>query len=69
MTDTAPSAIHFGAVGAAFRRVGRRWRVEPRTLLSFRWVAIALILLGWFVYYPIVDNFIISTDGPGHLYR
>ena len=29
--------------------------------MSFRWVAIALILVGWFVYYPIVDNFIVST--------
>lgn len=32
-----------------------------RDLLSFRWVAIAVILVGWFVYYPIVDNFIVST--------
>jgi raffinose/stachyose/melibiose transport system permease protein len=48
----------------------RKWRwmsaggtieFRPRDLLSFRWVAIAVILLGWFVYYPIVDNFIVST--------
>jgi raffinose/stachyose/melibiose transport system permease protein len=32
-----------------------------RDLLSFRWAAIAVILVGWFVYYPIVDNFIVST--------
>jgi raffinose/stachyose/melibiose transport system permease protein len=32
-----------------------------RDLLSFRWVAVAIILVGWFVYYPIVDNFIVST--------
>ncbi len=32
-----------------------------RDLLSFRWIAFAVILLGWFVYYPIVDNFIVST--------
>jgi raffinose/stachyose/melibiose transport system permease protein len=32
-----------------------------RDLLSFRWAAIATILVGWFVYYPIVDNFIVST--------
>lgn len=32
-----------------------------RGLLSFRWAAIAVILIGWFVYYPIVDNFIVST--------
>jgi raffinose/stachyose/melibiose transport system permease protein len=29
--------------------------------LSFRWVAIAVIVVGWFVYYPIIDNFIVST--------
>jgi raffinose/stachyose/melibiose transport system permease protein len=32
-----------------------------RDILSFRWVAAAVILVGWFVYYPIVDNFIVST--------
>jgi raffinose/stachyose/melibiose transport system permease protein len=32
-----------------------------RDLLSFRWVAVAVILVGWFVYYPIVANFIVST--------
>jgi len=32
-----------------------------RDLLSFRWVAVAVILVGWFVYYPIVDNFVVST--------
>jgi raffinose/stachyose/melibiose transport system permease protein len=32
-----------------------------RHLLSFRWVAVAVIVVGWFVYYPIVDNFLIST--------
>jgi len=30
-------------------------------LFSFRWIAAAVILIGWFVYYPIVDNFIVST--------
>jgi len=34
---------------------------RPRDLLSFRWVAVAVILVAWFVYYPIVDNFIVST--------
>ena len=32
-----------------------------RDLLSFRWAAIAVIVVGWFVYYPIVDNFVVST--------
>ncbi len=51
---------------AALRKV--RWmsaggtiEFRLRDLLSFRWVAIAVILVGWFVYYPIVDNFIVST--------
>jgi raffinose/stachyose/melibiose transport system permease protein len=35
--------------------------VRLRDILSFRWVAVAVILVGWFVYYPIVDNFIVST--------
>ena len=40
---------------------GGTFTFRPRDLLSFRWVAIAVILVGWFVYYPIVDNFIVST--------
>jgi raffinose/stachyose/melibiose transport system permease protein len=44
----------------AGRRVGG-WRRTVRDCLSFRWVAAAVILVGWFVYYPIVDNFIVST--------
>jgi raffinose/stachyose/melibiose transport system permease protein len=39
-------------------RPGRR---GLRGWLSFRWVAVTVIILGWFVYYPIVDNFIVST--------
>src|SRR4051812_14892787 len=32
-----------------------------RAWLAVRWVAGGVILVGWFVYYPIVDNFIVST--------
>ena len=46
---------------AAGRSVAGGRRVLIRRWLSLRWVAIALILLGWFVYYPIVDNFVVST--------
>jgi raffinose/stachyose/melibiose transport system permease protein len=42
-------------------RAGGMADFRPRHLLSFRWVAVAVILVGWFVYYPIVDNFIVST--------
>jgi raffinose/stachyose/melibiose transport system permease protein len=30
-------------------------------ILSFRWVLIAFVLILWFVYYPIIDNFLVST--------
>ena len=43
------------------KRAGRAIRSGLRSALSFRWAAIATILVGWFVYYPIVDNFIVST--------
>jgi raffinose/stachyose/melibiose transport system permease protein len=43
------------------KRAGRAGGFRLRDLLSFRWVAVAVILVGWFVYYPIVDNFIVST--------
>ena len=29
--------------------------------LSFRWILVAFVLILWFVYYPIIDNFIVST--------
>jgi len=35
--------------------------ILPAPLVSFRWMLIGLILLLWFVYYPIIDNFIVST--------
>jgi len=51
-----------GFAGAAKRRgAGGRPRPRLRNLFSFRWIAAAVILIGWFVYYPIVDNFIVST--------
>ena len=52
-----------GAVlhGVARPRRPKSLRARFGNLLSFRWAAIALILIGWFVYYPIVDNFIVST--------
>ncbi|MDQ7249804.1 carbohydrate ABC transporter permease [Dongia sedimenti] len=42
-------------------RAGGTSEFRLRDLLSFRWAAIAVILVAWFVYYPIVDNFIVST--------
>jgi raffinose/stachyose/melibiose transport system permease protein len=42
-------------------RAGGTGEFRLRDLLSFRWAAVAVIIVGWFVYYPIVDNFIVST--------
>jgi raffinose/stachyose/melibiose transport system permease protein len=42
-------------------RAGGADGLRLRHLLSFRWAAVAVIVVGWFVYYPIVDNFIVST--------
>jgi raffinose/stachyose/melibiose transport system permease protein len=47
--------------GLRWMGAGGTFGFRPRDLLSFRWAAIAVILVGWFVYYPIVDNFIVST--------
>jgi raffinose/stachyose/melibiose transport system permease protein len=43
------------------KAAGGRSFSRLRNVLSFRWAAIATILVGWFVYFPIVDNFIVST--------
>ncbi|MDY0882063.1 carbohydrate ABC transporter permease [Dongia soli] len=60
----AVTGVNSGAVsyGAATGQ-GASGAPKPRlrNLLSFRWVAVAVILIGWFVYYPIVDNFVVST--------
>jgi raffinose/stachyose/melibiose transport system permease protein len=53
------------AVKNGFSRPGesqRDWSGLLAQFLSFRWVLIAFILILWFVYYPIIDNFIVSTS-------
>ena len=45
----------------SLKDAGGTARSRLRDVLSFRWAAVAVIVLGWFVYYPIVDNFIVST--------
>lgn len=54
----APAAARRAVRGPARTRSrgGRRARWP-----SFRWVAAAVIVIGWLVYFPVVDNFIIST--------
>jgi raffinose/stachyose/melibiose transport system permease protein len=64
MTAAGRDRIGSGAAigGAAGRRTPRHGlRARLRDLLSFRWAAAAVIFIGWFVYYPIVDNFVVST--------
>jgi raffinose/stachyose/melibiose transport system permease protein len=69
MASVRPDMTRSGAevIGATRRRGsggnirGGKIGSRLRSLLSFRWAAIAVILIGWFVYYPIVDNFIVST--------
>lgn len=53
-----------GAMDRGSPLAGRLVQSPPAflsALVSLRWVAIALIIIGWFVYYPILDNFMVST--------
>lgn len=47
--------------GAAARGTVSPLRQAVGQLLALRWVAAALLIVGGFVYYPIVDNFLVST--------
>lgn len=50
------------AIGFTLRSKAGNDRASPLSgLLSFRWVLVAFVLILWFVYYPIIDNFIVST--------
>ncbi len=60
----AVTGVNSGALAndtARRQSAGGNPKTRLRNLLSFRWIAVAVILVGWFVYYPIVDNFIVST--------
>jgi raffinose/stachyose/melibiose transport system permease protein len=39
----------------------REWLGPLAAVWSFRWILVAFVLILWFVYYPIVDNFVVST--------
>jgi raffinose/stachyose/melibiose transport system permease protein len=52
------------AVKIGFARPG--WSKRHRSgalagIMSFRWILAAFVLILWFVYYPIIDNFVVST--------
>ncbi len=62
MTDATTISRDSAAVrGAVPAR--REWMRHSllQQLLALRWGAAALIIVGWFVYYPIIDNFFVST--------
>jgi raffinose/stachyose/melibiose transport system permease protein len=62
MIETGLSGLAVETVNPGRTGIRRGWgRLRLRRLWSARWIAVALILLGWFVYYPIVDNFLVST--------
>lgn len=60
MANTSPIGQDGAASGGAVP-TGPDGLARLHSLLSLRWVAVAVILVGWFVYYPIVDNFVVST--------
>jgi len=49
--------------GAATRGtlVAHRAARGGQKIWALRWVSVAVILVGWFVYYPILNNFLVST--------
>lgn len=51
-TSTGPGRAN-GAPHPIRRGLGALW--------SLRWVAVALGIVGWFVYFPILNNFVVST--------
>ncbi|WP_082653057.1 carbohydrate ABC transporter permease [Aureimonas sp. AU22] len=62
MSSTGPLDVEGGVgIAAAARAKPRRFARATRDWFSLRWAAAAVILVGWFVYYPIVDNFVVST--------
>lgn len=62
MAQTArPGVTRDAAAGKAASPANRRIRAALGQTVSFRWVAAATIVLIWFIYYPIVDNFVVST--------
>src|SRR6476469_6825986 len=62
MASPAPLDLHGSALAGAARLAERGWLARLGPWLSLRWVAVAVIVIGWFVYYPIIDNFIVSTS-------
>ncbi|BCG86687.1 ABC transporter permease [Mesorhizobium sp. 113-3-9] len=52
-------AVKIGIAGPS--RSERDWLGPLAAVWSFRWILAAFVLILWFVYYPIIDNFVVST--------
>ncbi|CDX29457.1 putative ABC transporter permease protein YurN [Mesorhizobium sp. ORS 3359] len=52
-------AVKIGFAGSS--RSERDWLGPLAAAWSFRWILVAFVLILWFVYYPIIDNFVVST--------
>lgn len=52
-------AVKIGFAGSS--RFDRNWLGPLAAVWSFRWILIAFVLILWFVYFPIIDNFVVST--------
>lgn len=55
------SAAGYGAASQPAPDAQGTWHFYLGKILSLRWVLLALIVVGWFVYFPIIDNFRVST--------
>ncbi|PTB87120.1 ABC transporter permease [Pseudidiomarina aestuarii] len=59
--NIASSAVRYGAASLPAPEAQSATHFYVGRILSFRWVLLALIVVGWFVYFPIIDNFHVST--------
>jgi raffinose/stachyose/melibiose transport system permease protein len=55
------SAVGYGAASRPATEAQGAIHFYASKMLSLRWVVLALIVVGWFVYFPIIDNFRVST--------
>lgn len=61
MTSAKLAVPPTGAASPARRSSRSTHARSPSGWMSFRWIATSFIVLIWFVYYPIIDNFVVST--------
>jgi raffinose/stachyose/melibiose transport system permease protein len=54
-------ALGYGAATCGLPEAESTFHFYMGKILSLRWALLALIVVGWFVYFPIIDNFRVST--------